>query len=322
MARKEKIALIGYGYWGKKLYKYLRKSKKFELCSVFFPSLKNYNNKIIRTKFGNEFTSDIDSIWRNKGISNVVIATPIDTHFEVVSSALRHSKNVLIEKPLTMNMKEAIGLARMASQRKLILETEYTYTYSAALQFARKMVEEGAIGRIQSIYIGFKQLGRFLPHDVYLLLGSHALSILDFFIPLIKFTFSTFPLIKTDGIVTSAIVQFQSMKKQYSGYLDLSLHCPKRDKKVILFGEKGTLIYCPEEKETLLLTLYHRRDSASEQDLVEKKKCFNFDEKNNLKNAIENFYELLHRKKKCNIDRAVRVNYVLDLLERKIWNLQ
>lgn len=322
MARKEKIALIGYGYLGKKLYKYLKESKKFELCSVFFPSLKNYDSKTIRSKFGNEFTSDIDTVWKNKCIPNVVIATPIDTHFKVVSCALSHSKNVLVEKPLAINAQEAINLARMAFQRKLILETEYTYTYSVALHYAKNMIEEGLIGRIQSICICFKQLGRFLPYDVYLLLGSHALSILDFFIPLTKFTFSVFPMMTTNDIVTSAIVQFQSRKKQYSGYIDLSLHCPRRDKKVILFGEKGTLMYCPEEKEALTLTLYQRRDSIPEQDLIEKKKCFNFDEKNNLKNALENFYELIHHKKKCNIDRAIRVNSVLNLLQRKIWNLQ
>lgn len=282
----------------------------------FFPSLKNYDNKTIRSKFGNEFTSDIDTVWKNKNISNVVIATPIDTHFKVVSCALSHSKNVLVEKPLTMNAKEAVDLAQMASKNKLILETEYTYTYSAALHYAKNMVEKGVIGRIQSINICFKQLGRFLPHDVYLLLGSHALSILDFLIPLTNFTFSAFPMVTTNNIVTSALVQFQSEKKQCSGYIELSLNCPRRDKKVVLFGEKGTLMYCPEEKETLTLTFYHRGDSISEQDLIVKKECFNFDEKNNLNNAIENFYELIHHKKKCNIDRAVEVDSVLDVLRK------
>lgn len=320
MMQKENVALIGYGYWGKKLYKYLKESNNFQLCYVFSPSLRSYDNEYISQNFGNEFISDIDKIWRNKQVSNVIIATPINTHFEVVSCALSHSKHVLVEKPLTANVKEANTLAEISRQQNLILETEYTYTYSAALNFAKKIINDGVIGRIQSIYICFKQLGRFLPYDVYSLLGSHALSILGLFIPLAEFTFCSFPLMTTDSIVTSALIQFKSEKLRCRGYIDLSLHCPKSDKKVIVFGEKGTIVYNPDASDTLTLTLYKRSKSLSGQALIEKNEYFQFDESHNLRNALKNFYSLIQNKGKCNVNLAVAINSLLESLSvsRKI----
>lgn len=311
---KLNIALIGYGYWGKKIYGYLKENDNFNLSYVFFPSLKNYDNESINQKFGKEFRSDIEKIWKDRKVSNVIIASPIDTHFEVASCALSHSKNILVEKPLTTKAKDANDLAEMARQQNLILETEYTYTYSAALNFAKKMVEEGVVGQIQSIFISLKQLGRFLPYDVYFLLGSHALSILDLFIPLDEFTFNAFPMMTTNGIVTSALIQFNSEKMRCRGHIDVSLHCPKRDKKVTIFGEKGTITYTPEEKDALTLTLYKRSNSLSGQDLIERNECFQFDENHNLRNALENFHCLIKNNKECNIDRAVAINSVLESL--------
>lgn len=312
--KKENVALIGYGYWGKKLYSYLKESDKFHLCYVFFPSLKNYDNESINRKFGKEFTSDIEKIWRDTNVANIIIASPIDTHFEVVCCALSHSKNVLVEKPLTKKAKDANSLAEMARQRNLILETEYTYTYSAALNFAKKTVDDGRIGRIQSISICFSQLGRFLPYDVYFLLGSHALSILDLFMPLNEFTFNAFPLMATNGIVTSALIQFKSEKMRCRGHIDVSLHCPERDKKVAIFGEKGTIVYAPDARDTLTLTLYKRSSSLSGQDLIERNEHFQFDENHNLRNALENFYCLTQNNKECNIARAVAINSILERL--------
>lgn len=317
MPKKENVALIGYGYWGKKLYKYLKKSERFNLSYVFFPSLNDYDRKSINQKFGKEFVTNIDIIWQDTDVPNVVIATPIDTHYKVASCALSHYKNVLVEKPLAIEKKEIRHLAQMAQKHDLILETEYTYTYSAALKQAKKMVSEGAIGDIQSIYICFKQLGRFLRYDVYFLLGSHALSILDLFLPLTDFVFSSFPIIRENGIVTSAIIQFKSGKNRCRGYIDINLHCPQREKKVIIFGKKGNIEYAPEEKDILRLSIYKRTNSLSGQDLIEKTESFQFDESHNLKNALENFYELIQHKGKSNIDRALAVNSVLESLKAR-----
>src|SRR3989338_8480345 len=118
---KENIALIGYGYWGKKLYKYLKQSPHFLLQYVYFPSLQKLDQKEIQYAYGSEFIADIDKIWADPLLRNVVIATPIPTHFELARTALSRKKNVLVEKPCTIHHAETKQLADIASRQGLIL---------------------------------------------------------------------------------------------------------------------------------------------------------------------------------------------------------
>lgn len=317
---KENVALIGYGYWGKKLYKYLKESKCFSLSCVYFPSLQNYDIAFIRREYGHEFVPSIEKIWEDKLIPNVVIATPINTHYSVVREALIHSKNVLVEKPLATKLNDAIVLAEAARQRNLILMTEYTYTFSRALLFARQLVEEGAIGPIRSICITFKQLGRFLEYDVYTLLGTHALSILDMFFSLGKFSFRSQPVMWTDGLVTGGLIHFDSKEHECRGYIDVNLHCPVREKKVIIYGEKGTIVYNPASKDTLTLTLYTRTASHKREDAVKENKTFYFDENHNIRNALQAFHWEIKNRRGDNSKRAIAIAAVLEQLRNSLKN--
>ena len=78
------IALIGYGYWGSKLYHYLKENQNFNLKYVYALSKKDCP----------EFIKDINLIWKDKSVKAVVIATPIETHYALVKEALLHHKNV------------------------------------------------------------------------------------------------------------------------------------------------------------------------------------------------------------------------------------
>ncbi len=311
------VALIGYGYWGQKLYRYLKESHDFNLQYVFFPSLKKYNKTFIQQHFGTEFVSDLEVVWQDINLSSVIIATPIETHFDIVLSALSHKKHVLVEKPLTIQGEDAIKLAQFAQMQKLVLETEYTYTYSKALKQAQQIIHSGLIGKIKSISIELKQLGRFSSSDVYLLLGSHALSMLNLFLPITDLNFTTFPLIVKNNITTAALINFKTKNEDCQGYVDLNLHCPKREKKLFIYGEKGTIIYYPDQKESLAVILYKYGKTSMTKDLIEKEQFFIFDETNNLKYAIENFQAVINKKTNPNLNSSIAINQILNFWRQK-----
>ncbi|MBP7653672.1 Gfo/Idh/MocA family oxidoreductase [Candidatus Dependentiae bacterium] len=308
---KDNVALIGYGYWGKKYYNYLKKSEYFNLCFVFAPSFEKIRSLENPEK---KFISDIETILNNEDIPNVIIATPINTHYEIALKMLEHSKNILIEKPITMRLKEALELNRISSEKNKIIETDYTYTYSAALDYVKKLIEKKHIGNIQSIEISLNQLGRFLPYNIYYLLGSHALSILDLFLPIDECVFSPIPLMKNNDIVTSSVVTFYSSKHNCSGVMNLNLHSPIREKKIIIYGEKGTIYYTPLEKKVITITEYYRTEALTETELIKATKFYEFDENNNLNLALKNFHSVLHGKNSSNIKRSLSITGVLEKL--------
>jgi len=303
--KKINISLIGYGYWGQRLYNYLKSNKKFFLKYVCALSLRENKG----------FTSDINKIWNNKDIQAVIIATPINTHYSLVKKALLCNKNVLCEKPLTLKTKEVLELKRIAEQRNLLLLTEFTYTFSKSLKKAKKIIDSNLIGKIESMELSLKYAGRFLKYDVYWLLSSHLLSILDIFIPLKKLRFSKIDFIKHNGRTETGLILFKN--KKVSGEMTVSLNYPEKEMKVIIYGQKGTLVYSSMLEPSLKFSCYKKTEGILGNKLITKEKSYFIDEKNNLKLAVEYFYKALTKQDKGNIDRSVLVTKILENLKKR-----
>jgi predicted dehydrogenase len=315
---KEKVALIGYGYWGQKLYKYLQSSEEFDLQYVFFPSLKGLDEVVIEQKYGKNFVSTIDVILDDKSVPNVIIATPINTHYTLTKQALIKCKNVLVEKPLTIDPLQNRELLHLAKKQELKLETEYTFTYSDALFRAQQFVEEGTIGEIESIVLTKKQLGRFLAYDVYNLLGSHCLSILDMFLPIRECKFHPKPLMTNKGLITAAVIYFEGRDEKQKGYIDLSLHCPARETKLIIYGQTGTIIYDPSITDTLKLVCYSRSQPQGQNKVkISQEKVHALDENHNLQRALKHFSKVIRKAVPDNSNRANDITEVISGLYKK-----
>ena len=310
---KKNIALLGYGYWGKKLYSYLKKSEQFHLKYVHFRSLKNLTQENIGKEYGAEFVPDIERVWRDEDVGQVVIATPIITHYALTKQALMNNKNVLVEKPITMTGQEAHELQSLAKEKKKVLMTEYTFTFSKALKMAQKMINEGVIGDLKSIDVFIRQLGRFTDYDVYALIGSHALSIINLFLPLNTMQFSAQTTMVTNDVITSGIITFQTKDARVKGFIDLSLHCPDSEKKVFIYGEQGTIIYDCMVPDSVKLSVYRQDKNVLDPDLIREEKSFQIDESHNLRLALEDFFEGL-RNRQDNLEGSVAVTEVLDAL--------
>ena len=103
-----KIGLIGYGYWGKKLHE---KIKKLSLDVEFICRSKdNYYSKL----------KDVD--W-------VFVATPDNTHYEIVKKCLWAGKNVFCEKPLTPTYEQSKKLFRLAEMKNVKLYVDDVFNY-------------------------------------------------------------------------------------------------------------------------------------------------------------------------------------------------
>lgn len=284
---KINISLIGYGYWGQKLYKYL--NEKFIIRHVCDLNVKKEGI----------FTKNIE--WDD--VSAVVIATPIETHYKIVKEALLAGKNVLCEKPLTTNSKEVLELKKLAQRKKLILQTEFTYTFSKALKKAKEI----DIGKIEAIEMTLGYAGKFSKYNVYWVLGPHLLSILDMFISLDKLKFKKIDFIKNE----MGIILFDGKIK---GSLTVSLNYPEKRMKVILYGEKGTIVYSSMEEPSLRV-IHYRKDRGiigDKDKLITKIRKYHINEKDNLRLAVEHFHKVLKNKEKSNINRALLITNILE----------
>jgi len=288
-------ALIGCGYWGSKLKRYLEGNNNFHLKYV------------CNSRF------DLNLVWNDEQIKAVVVATPNETHYPIIKSALISGKNVLSEKPLALKTGECEELERIASDNNLILLVEYTYTFSQGLIQAQRMVNEGEIGQVLGIEMAVRHLGRFKGGSVYWLLGSHMLAVLDMFTPIKDLYFEKTDLVEYEGAIETGAISFRN--KNISGQIVVSLNYPGKETRVIIYGETGTIIYNPVLQPTLQEEKYERLRWTVADELPRKHREFCIDESNNLHYAVEQFHEALEGRTEGNAERAISITKILEGLQ-------
>jgi len=137
--------------------------------------------KVERRFPGVRLTTAPADVWNDPAVDAVVIATPVDHHYELAMAALRAGKHVLVEKPMTSTSEQANRLIDEAAKRRLVLMVDHTFVYTGAVRKMRELLETGELGDVYYYDSVRVNLGLF-QHDVNVLwdLAVHDLSIMDF----------------------------------------------------------------------------------------------------------------------------------------------
>ncbi|HZK95550.1 MAG TPA: Gfo/Idh/MocA family oxidoreductase [Prolixibacteraceae bacterium] len=87
----------------------------------------------------------------------VTIVTPNFAHFSPAMMALENGFNVVIDKPITFTLDEALQLQVKLQETGLLLALTHTYSGYPAVKQAKQMVAEGQLGKIRKIYVEYPQ---------------------------------------------------------------------------------------------------------------------------------------------------------------------
>ena len=87
----------------------------------------------------------------------LVICTTNETHYAIAKQALEAGIDVFCEKPLSLTVKEADTLGRIAKRKRLVLGVPFTYTGYPMVKLARDLVKRGELGKIDKIVLEYVQ---------------------------------------------------------------------------------------------------------------------------------------------------------------------
>jgi predicted dehydrogenase/predicted transcriptional regulator len=179
-----RLAVIGAGYWGKKLvYEYTAAQcnrGNVHLAGVCDPSPAarlfckekfSVNDKLL--------TDNAEDLIANSKISAVHIATPNQTHYPFAKMALEAGKDVLVEKPMTLDSREAYELVDLAASRELVLHVGHIFRFNSALNKARAILNKGSVGKIFYARIQWTDSQYFPDRDIIFDLGPHPVDVLN-----------------------------------------------------------------------------------------------------------------------------------------------
>lgn len=128
-----KIGVFGAGHLGKIHIRLLLELKEeFEVIGFFDPS--DQSAAQVKEQFGLKRFEDAEELL--KAVDAVDIVTPTITHFQIASNAIRRSKHVFIEKPLTETSEEAQQLTRLADEAGVKVQVGHVERFNPAFQAA------------------------------------------------------------------------------------------------------------------------------------------------------------------------------------------
>ena len=278
---KNKIALVGFGYWGKVYYKYLK--KKYKIIVYTRSKVKNITN------FHNcEFTNKISKILKDKNIKKVFVITPIDTHFQISKKFLNKNKKVLCEKPLILKETETNLIERKFKNQIFV---SYPYTYSKVLKEVKNIISKHKLGIPRFIYINFSQAGRFNKNSVYQLLGPHVLSIISQFFNLNNYLIFKKKTNMFSNKNETGIYEISKNKKVFSEIFISTNYLFDKKKEIILFFKDSNIICdLAKNKKNIILRKYSRKKIKTyDYAKIKYEKTFSVEDKDTIKLVINNF---------------------------------
>ena len=92
-----------------------------------------------------------------KRMDFVTIVTPNYAHFAPAIACLEKGFHVVIEKPITVTLDEALELKKKRDETGLLLCLTHTYAGYPMVKEARDLVKKGALGNIRKVYVEYKQ---------------------------------------------------------------------------------------------------------------------------------------------------------------------
>jgi len=154
MKKKLNIALIGYGFMGRTHSNAFRQSAKF-FDLQYEPVLKCVcaRDAAKAQAFADNWGYEgIETDWRKlidrKDIDVIDIAAPNNVHADIAIAAAKAGKMILCEKPLSMDGPQGKKMVAAVEKAGVPNSVWYNYRRVPAVTLAKKLIDEGRLGRI------------------------------------------------------------------------------------------------------------------------------------------------------------------------------
>jgi predicted dehydrogenase len=144
-----KVAMIGLGWWGKKMTAVLAKaSDDIQIVCAAEPN--PAGEEFARANGFTHYTNMKDALV-HPGVEAVILATPHSLHAEQIKLAVGAKKHIFCEKPLALTRRGAEYAVNACKKNKLVLGMGHERRWEPPVAKMLEMARNGELGRIQQI---------------------------------------------------------------------------------------------------------------------------------------------------------------------------
>jgi predicted dehydrogenase len=237
------LAVIGCGYWGTKHIRVACDIRGARTSMAVDPRPDRL--EYVRSQYPSVAVSrDIGAVLNNPSIDGVVVATPVETHFELARELLQAGKHVLVEKPLAMTSAQCRELNAIAEERKRVLMVGHTFEYHPAVGVMRQMIQSGSLGELYYIDSRRLNLGLYR-QDANVLwdLAPHDLSIIFCLLEEVPQTIGAWGCAHVLPNVEDVVYAKMGFKSGPTAHVHVSWLDPVKVRQITVVGSDAMLVF-------------------------------------------------------------------------------
>ena len=320
MNKKIKIALIGCGNWGKNIARNLLELGS--LACIYDPASSQAKEFMDKNKLPE---LSLEEILLNKGIKGVIIASPAETHREIAIQAIENNKDVLIEKPFCLSLKDAKAISDHAIKKNSILMIGHLLNYHNVFIEMKKQINEGKIGSIKNIRAHRLALGSIRQFESVIYdLTAHDISMVLAITKELPTKILAHSIHHNSNIGPDAISVKLSFQNGITVLLNSDWMCPYKEHRFSIIGTKGSLIF--DDIREWDDKLYFNPSTIKSDNAINLVPSTRIIVKKNepLKNELKVFIDAIQTRKSpiTNYNEAIGVQTVMEMIENKLKNNQ
>jgi len=256
------VIVVGLGQRGRDWIREVRATPEFELAACVDSDREVLNSARESLKLPSaRCYEDLSEALDKTACDAVIVATPADHHVAPCETALLRNIPVLVEKPFTLHLHEAVKLVQLAEQKNVPLLIAQNYRYLRSFRATRELIAKGTLGRVDLIACQYfrpqHQLGSHerLQHSVLFGMSVHHLDALRYVleaevISVAAESFTQRPDQSPSGASFRALLSFENgIRASYAATYESSGH---------EFFERGQEFYARFVGERATLHLLHR----------------------------------------------------------------
>ena len=238
------MALVGLGYWGPNLLRNFAAvdgARVVALCDLDVKRAESIRGRFCPSA---RIIGDHRALADDAEVDAVVIATPIQTHYELGSLFLTGGKHVFIEKPLARTAAECRTMIDLANKKDRALMVGHVFEYNVAVQRIKQYLEAGELGKLFYVYSQRVNLGR-IQHDVNALwsFAPHDISIMNYWLGQEPLRVAA----RGFSYLNAGVEDVVFVTLEYPGGVGANLHLawlnPRKVRLMTLVGSKKMLVY-------------------------------------------------------------------------------
>lgn len=152
------VGLVSVGWMGKvhsrafadlnSIYPNLAVKPRFVIAADPEPSRQAFAMEALGYE---QATADYLEVLRNPDVDVVSICSPNFLHKEIALAAIAHGKHIWLEKPAGRSAEETAEIAAAAAAAGVTSTIGFNYRHAPAIEHAKKLIAEGALGRITNV---------------------------------------------------------------------------------------------------------------------------------------------------------------------------